>query len=467
VVFLDSFFHLWDAFQNLSFGRQVLPVRFLNLLRLYFAMNDDNRFPDKQKLHDDYKKYTNARIGITRELELRIEEVLTFLPSHVLVKARSKDFDSYYRKYIRLLRQQSSGSSPEDPGNGSPAETAGEPVKITDLIGIRVVCPFMEELALTEDALKEKFDVIEVERKGSEHTFKEFGYQSIHLLIIIPDDIKEKYGNAGCDVAEIQVRTILQDAWAEVEHEIVYKAEFNPFDEPMKRKLAAVNASLALADTVFQEIRSYQRQLNGELEKRRGSFYKKVEEFTDIRIFTAGAVSTPLLEAELVSPLDIAGKSIDDLLLMALSAHNSNRFPEAIALYSRILDMDPNPTITSLIYKHRGMANFAQSHYQDAIDDFTKALELDGQSHKAAYYRGIVKSVLQQYQAAIEDFTLALTIHPYQSFCHFRRAQAYYHIGDYTEALADCETALSLWPDSPAASTVEKFRDLLLGKLRM
>jgi putative GTP pyrophosphokinase len=442
----------------------------LQFLGFYFAMNENNWFPDKQKLYDDYKKYADVRIGITRELELRIEEALAFLPSHVLVKARAKDFDSYYRKYIKLLRQQNSGSSSEESPNGSPAAmaTEPEPVKITDLIGIRVVCPFMEELSLVEDSLKGNFNVIEVERKGAEHTFKEFGYQSIHLLAIIPEDITEKYGDAGCDVAEIQVRTILQDAWAEVEHEIVYKAEFNPFDEPMKRKLAAVNASLALADTIFQEIRNYQRQLNEELEKRRGSFYKKVEEFTGVRVFTEDtAVSSPLLDAELVSPIDVAGKSIDDLLLMALSAHNSNRFSDAIELYSHILDMDPNPTITALIYKHRGMANFAQSHYQDALGDFTKSLELDSQSHKAAYYRGIVNSVLQQYHAAIEDFTLSLAIFPYQSFCHFRRAQAYYHIEDYAEALADCETALSLWPDCPGVSTMEKFRALLLDKLRM
>ncbi|MDR0709269.1 MAG: tetratricopeptide repeat protein [Spirochaetaceae bacterium] len=434
-------------------------------------MDENNLFPDKKKLQDDYEKYAGARLRITRKLELRIEEALKFLPSHVLVKARHKDFQSYYRKYLKLLRQQNPAFSREDTRGEYPAnpatEAAGGTVKITDLIGIRVVCPFMEELSLAEDALKKNFDVIEVDRKGSDQTFREFGYQSIHLLITIPDDIKERYGDPGCDAAEIQVRTILQDAWAEVEHEIVYKAEFNPFDEPMKRKLAAVNASLALADTIFQEIRSYQRQLNGELEKRRGSFYKKVEEFTDTLIFSDDAGSGQLPEVEFASSIDIAGKSIDDLLLMALSAHNSSRFLEAVNLYSRILDMDPNPTITSLIYKHRGMANFAQSQYQDAIDDFTKALELDGQSYKAAYYRGIVESVLQRYQAAIEDFTLSLSIHPYQSFCHFRRAQSYYHIEDYTAALADCETALSLWPGSPVAPTMKKFRSLLLGKLKM
>jgi putative GTP pyrophosphokinase len=430
-------------------------------------MNENSRFPDKKKLQANYEKYAGARLRITRELEFRIEEALRPLPSHILVKARAKDFQSYYRKYLKLLRMNyARGSETMFGGYPAAAQEAGEPVKITDLIGIRVVCPFIEELSLVEETLNRNFDIVEVERKGSDQTFREFGYQSVHLLITIPGDLTEKYGGAGCDAAEIQVRTILQDAWAEVEHEIVYKAEFNPFDEPMKRKLAAVNASLALADTIFQEIRSYQRQLNGELEKRRGSFYKKVEESTDARIFARDAPAGPLLEAELVSPIT-AGKSIDDMLLLALSAHNRSRFSEAVNLYSRILDMDPNPSITSLIYKHRGMANFAQSQYQDAIADFTTAMELDNQSYKAAYYRGIVKSVLQQYQSAIEDFTLSLSIHPYQSFCHFRRAQAYYHIEDYTEALADCESALSLWPGSPAAASMEKFRRLVLDKLKM
>jgi putative GTP pyrophosphokinase len=435
-------------------------------------MTENSRFPDKKNFQTEYERYFRARLGITRELESRIEEMLKSLPSHILVKARSKDFQSYYRKYLKLLRQQSSSRLSEN----SDAHTQYRPdeapekdgqTEITDLIGIRVVCPFIEDLSYVEEILNKNFNIIEVERKGSEQTFREFGYQSIHLLIAIPDDIKEKYGDSGCDVAEIQLRTILQDAWAEVEHEVVYKAEFNPFDEPMKRKLAAVNASLALADTIFQEIRSYQRQLNGELEKRRGSFYQKVEEITDSRIFTEDSASALSNKADSASAVDVTGKSIDDMLLLALSAHNGGRFSEAISLYSSILEADPGPSITSLIYKHRGMANFAQSRYQDAVDDFTKALELDGKSYKAAYYRGIVKSVLQQYHSAIEDFTLSLAIHPYQSFCHFRRAQAYYHIEDYTEALADCETALSLWPGSPATTAMEKFRRLLLGKLSM
>jgi putative GTP pyrophosphokinase len=389
-------------------------------------------------------------------METTLEEKLKFLASRPIVKGRVKEFESYYKKYIQLLQKNPSCS---------------KSLYITDVIGIRIVCPFFEDLALVEKCLKSNFEVIEVERKGSNYSFKEFGYESIHFLIKIPEVLIKKRGDCGLEVVEIQIRTILQDAWAEVEHELVYKAAFTPFDEPMKRKLAALNASLSLADTIFQEFRTYQRRLNGELEKRRDSFFKKIEASIDIPLFTNEKPNKPPQNHRKETPRNGAplaaasqGNSIDELLLTALYAHNEHRFAEAIALYTSILNMEPKNTIASLIYKHRGMASFARSQYDDAIGDFTRSLELDHESYRAVYFRGIVKTVLQQYLDAIEDFTLSLKINPYQAFCYYRRGQAYYHLDDLPQALADCEAALALEPDS---ESIERFRKLLLNKLTM
>jgi putative GTP pyrophosphokinase len=405
----------------------------------------DVSLPDQNVLRRTYEQYSGLRSLVVKDLELRIEKVVSALPSHPTVKGRSKEFDSFFKKYIRLLKNS--------PNSGPPG--------ITDLIGIRIVCPFIEDLAGVEELIKKTFAVIEVERKGPRNNFKEFGYESTHLLIQIPPDLLEKYKPLDSEVAEIQIRTILQNAWAEVEHELVYKAEFTPFDDPMKRKLAAVNASLSLADIIFQEIRSYQRQLNGELGKRRETFFQKIEESTDALLFPT---ESPVQRESPFHAGPLSNESIDDLLLQALYAHNKNQFDEAIAIYSRILELNPGNTVSALIFKHRGMANFAQSQYHDAIDDFSRALELDGESYKAAYYRGVVKAVLKQYSGAIDDFSLSLKINPYQSFCLFRRSQAYYHIEDYPQALADCESSLALDPDSEAA---KKLRRMLLEKLRM
>jgi putative GTP pyrophosphokinase len=402
--------------------------------------------PSQNELRRIYEKDGGIRELYLRELRGLMDQALAALPSRPTVKARVKDFPGFFKKYIKILK-----ASPRSP----------VPPVITDLVGIRVICPFIEDLEAAERIIRDHFEVVETERKGSGYNFKEFGYESTHLLIKIPPLIVEKCGKSDCTMAEIQIRTILQDAWAEVEHELVYKAEFTPFDDPMKRKLAAVNASLSLADTIFQEIRSYQRQLNGELGKRRDSFFQKIEETSDAFLFDGDqGEKRPLPE---VFP-SVSSDSIDDLLLNALYAHNKNRFDEAIDFYSRILEVNPNDTIRSLIYKHRGMANFARSRYREAIDDFSRSLELDGTAYKACYYRGVVKSVLQDYSGAVEDFTTSLEINPYQSFCLFRRGQAWYHMDDYPRALSDCEASLALDPENGSAG---KFRELLLDKLKM
>jgi putative GTP pyrophosphokinase len=419
------------------------------------CMMSNFKVPDKNVLQNIYERYLPARTLITRDLEARIEEAVSHLPSRLRVTARVKDFTSYHKKYIRLLQKEAA----------KPADSASTDPLITDIIGVRIVCLFFEDLSTVVETMKGLFEVVEVERKGSNYSFKEFGYESIHLLIKVPASMIDKHGNPGLDLSEIQIRTVLQDAWAEVEHDLIYKAEFSPFDESMKRKLAAVNASLSLADTIFQEIRTYQRQLNGELGKRRDSFFKKIEEFTDDLLFTKedrAASNT----AKPIPPNCLPGQapcSIDDLLLNALYAHNRNEFDEAILFYTRILDMQPHKTIGSLIYKHRGMAYFAQSRYEDAITDFTSALDLDAGSHKAAYYRGVVNSVLQRFPNAIDDFTLSLQINPYQAFCFYRRGQAYYHIEDFPQALSDCESSLALEPESKA---VQRLKAQLLDKLQ-
>jgi putative GTP pyrophosphokinase len=218
-----------------------------------------------------------------------------------------------------------------------------------------------------------------------------------------------------------------------------------------------------LADIIFQEIRSYQRKYSRELEKRRDSFFTKIEESTDD--FLSIQEQSRRSGGGTIGAEQNADKlSIDDLLVNALSFHNENNFNEAINQYTKILKLNTTDEISSIIYKHRAMAYFACSQYDEAIKDFDRSLELDSKSYKSAYYRGVVRSVLKQYAQAIDDYTLSLSFNPYQPFCLFRRGQAYYHIGDLPQALSDCENSLALDPANKAAA---KFKALLLEKLRM
>ncbi len=184
------------------------------------------------------------------------------------------------------------------------------------------MCPFLEDLIKAETVLQETFEVIEAERKGVDYSFNQFGYSSTHLLVAVPSHILETCGRDVPAVCEIQLRTILQDAWAEIEHELVYKAEFTPFDELLKRKLAALNANLTLSDIIFKEIRDYQRRLQAELRKRRDSVSQKIWK-------TCGGMMGEELalpesrskkqeeETVILPALPVNGDTMDDLLVKA------------------------------------------------------------------------------------------------------------------------------------------------------
>ncbi|MDR2600917.1 MAG: tetratricopeptide repeat protein [Spirochaetaceae bacterium] len=410
--------------------------------------------PDKARLKKEYDKDIDKRTRVTRDLESFMESCFETLPSNYTVKARVKSFESYFKKYIRYLKEKEDLLSRE---NDVPL--------IHDTIGIRVVCPFLDDIEAAIDMVKKFFTIVEIEKKGDAYSFKEFGYEATHILIKIPDSIGKKYkkaddGDFSGEIAEIQIRTILQDAWSEVEHELVYKAEWTPYDMPLKRKLAAVNASLTLADTIFEEIRRYQKQLKTQIHQRRTEFFDHIENQMDAPLFKN---YSPQRNEETIRFIEDSG-SIDDLLLNALYAHNRGLYEVAINYYSTILEMNPDSKIGALILKHRGMAYFSQSLYEEAIEDFKYSLKKDETSYKSAYYSGIVQSCLKRWREAAEDFTKSLSIYPYQVYCLYRRAQAYYHLEDYPAALADCDAALDL---DGEFNQCKRLKKLLMDKLRM
>jgi putative GTP pyrophosphokinase len=405
--------------------------------------------PDRAALKCAYEDRKPGYAKLLAAMEARLSVALEKDSLRPIIKGRIKSFDSWYAKRIRILRS---------------AKAAGKaPIPITDIVALRVVCPFLGDLKLAESSICSSFKVLEVERKGSERSFREFGYESIHLLVEIPTDLRAEAWGFDSPAVEVQLRTILQEAWAEVEHELVYKAEFTPFDEPMKRKLAALNANLSLSDIIFQEILDYQRRLNSELERRRSSFYGKIEDAMDKPLKALDPVENKI-ERRSFSSERAQSSSMDDLLISALGAHNREDFEGAARIYSEILSQGTDKDIAAVVYKHRGMAYFSRSLYKEAIGDFGASLELAPNDHKAAYYRGVVKSVIQDFVGAISDFDLALGIHPYHFFSLYRRAMAYWHLGDYAQALADSDAALRLEPDNEEAG---RLKALALQKMKM
>lgn len=411
-------------------------------------MDNIVNFPRKNEIKDNYESYRLIFSQIMANVEAKLKKTIK-LSSMPTYKSRVKSFNSYYRKVLRLKAEQ--------------AQKRGEFVALTDMMGIRVICAFLEDLTEVQHQVEKAFDVKEVEFKGGQN-FKEFGYESVHVLIAIPEDcIPEKLALPLPEniVCEIQIRTILQDAWAEVEHELIYKSEFSPFDMPLRRKLASMNASLSLADTIFQEIRDYQKKLQGEVAARRESFYEKADELTH-GFVPEVKVPEPSAGIGRISPYVMG--TIDDMILEAIHAHNSGNIERAIEIYTLIINSEPKPSdqVLSVIHKHRGMAYFAQSDYEKALADFEDSVKYDIKSFRSYYYMGIVYSVMNQHEKAIDVLTKSLEINEFQSHAHYRRAVSYYKLGQDNEALNDLVAAeqLGLEDDDCKAlheKIVEKF----------
>ncbi len=404
-------------------------------------------FPNKEQLSVLYESFRPVFTAVLSDIETKLKSVFS-LNTMPTCKARIKDFSSYYRK---LLRIKPAGMTP------------GQLPVLTDILGVRVICAFLQDLSAVEKQISDNFSVIETEHKGADLTFREFGYESTHLLVRIPDDIAAGYDLPDGLVCEIQIRTILQDAWAEVEHELVYKAEFSPFDLPLKRKLASMNASLCLADIIFQEIRDYQAKLNRELDRRRDSFYGKAEhlfhdQFSDV--FEDGGKTND----SIVSPSPYVQGTIDDLMLEAIHAHNSGQFERAETIYTHIIDAKPNNIVLSVMYKHRGMAYFSQGQYEHALDDFKKSVETNPENFRSYYYAGIVCSVLGDEQAAVSYYDRSLERNAYQAHVYYRRSMSLYHLGDYIQSLADLDRSVSLGLEDEDS---ENLRRSLVKKLEM
>lgn len=377
----------------------------------------------RRELQEDYDQHAVVLEKALHELQRRIRRTVELHELQPTMKYRIKSFDSFYEKLLRRSRDLSDGDT----------------LRVTDLLGIRVVCPFVEDIARVEEILQEAFPVDEVERKGSELAASEFGYSSVHLLTTLPGDICDSFHLNNEWICEVQLRTILQDAWAEVEHELVYKAELTPLDGKLRRKLAALNANLTLSDIIFQEIRDYQRSLQRKLMKRRENFWSQA------------SGTEPVAEPKdtEVDSLNTGSDTIDSMLIKALHAHNQKDYAGAERMYSDILAYQTQDHVAAVIHSHRGMARFALNDPNGAVEDFSATIRLSPHTTRAYYYRGVVYRHQEQLTTALADFSRCLEYDPYHLDSRIARAQVYRDLGDIDAALADYHMVEKLEPDHP------------------
>jgi predicted RNase H-like nuclease/ppGpp synthetase/RelA/SpoT-type nucleotidyltranferase len=154
--------------------------------------------------------------------------------NYLSITARTKSVESFAAKAERAVDGQRLFSDPL--------------VEITDQVGLRVITYLREDVDAVATLLADEMRLLDDRDMGLE-TAREgrWGYASRHLLVGVEGEQQP---------ASIQVRTVLQHAWAEFEHDIRYKGSIPAEHVPdLDRRFTLAAGLLELADREFTAIR--------------------------------------------------------------------------------------------------------------------------------------------------------------------------------------------------------------------
>ena len=121
---------------------------------------------------------------------------------------------------------------------------------------------------------------------------------------------------------------------------------------------------------------------------------------------------------------------------------------KAIEDYTRAIELEPN---SALAYSNRGAAYQKQGNLEQAIEDCTSAIELKPNNDQAYKNRGGAYYEQGNLEQAIEDFTSAMELKPDSALAYYNRGVAYHKQGNLEQAIEDYTSAIELNPDNDQA----------------
>lgn len=137
---------------------------------------------------------------------------------------------------------------------------------------------------------------------------------------------------------------------------------------------------------------------------------------------------------------------------------------KALELFDKLLTMLKEPTDRA--YNFRGHTKLDLKDYQGAIEDFTKALEINPKVGGALWGRGLSRKELGDYDGAIKDFTEMIALYPKEVYGYEGRAESYKKKGDLINALKDFQQALFLAPhDDKHITPIIELQKQLMAKV--
>lgn len=227
---------------------------------------------DLKEIYEDYMEYRNS-------YKTQAEFIANILRSEKMihsVKSRIKEPDRLIEKIIRKTSNRKAKH-----GNDFKFTVDNYKNEINDLIGIRVIHIFKDQWQDIHEVIIKTWNVIEITanvREGDnteifddlniEVKSRSSGYRSVHYLV-------EFYPTNQKVIAEIQVRTIFEEGYGEIDHKLRYSHSEIP--EILKSNLLLFNRIVGSAD----EMASLINNLNKEYEDIRLNYNNIIKEQQD------------------------------------------------------------------------------------------------------------------------------------------------------------------------------------------
>ncbi|TYK21148.1 serine/threonine-protein phosphatase 5 [Cucumis melo var. makuwa] len=131
-----------------------------------------------------------------------------------------------------------------------------------------------------------------------------------------------------------------------------------------------------------------------------------------------------------------------------------------------VMEADKTDPIRAEELKSQANEAFKAHKYAQAIDLYTQAIELNGQN--AVYWanRAFAHTKLEEYGSAIQDASKAIEIDPKYSKGYYRRGAAFLAMGKLKEALKDFQQLKKICPNDPDAAKKLKECEKAVMKLK-
>lgn len=197
-------------------------------------------------LSDEYAAHRHRYVDFAGRLRDLVSEILRVASiSGAVIEARAKTVESLEQK----LSAQAGYRLLED---------------VADLCGVRIILVHLGDIVQVAELLRSELDVVEEVLHGASRT-DAFGYQSLHLVMRLKEPRSTLPEWSGCAdlVAEIQIRTVLQHAWAVISHQFDYKSE-RAVPEQVRRRLFRVAALVETGDEILDGFRRHVGELREE-----------------------------------------------------------------------------------------------------------------------------------------------------------------------------------------------------------